>query len=165
MSAWHANYAIMNEDIDILTCYLAVHPVTSLLEFGPGRSTKFFAEQGLKRIVTFEHDTQYIGIANNHLGHFPAVKIYRYFNDNVGIAEPEGLEHHFDLGFVDGPSYSEPFSRAHSCDFVSRRCKAWFLHDSARDGEKMTLERFKQRGWKVTQYPTPRGLALVEKGT
>lgn len=163
--SWDRNFAITDEDIPHISAYIRENQVATVLEVGPGRSTELFLRLGCLRIVSLEHNQMFAELAAKLFAYAPAVRVLLYTNDEhrpiPDSLVPKGER--FDLGFVDGPGYTEPFSRMQTCSFIGKHCNAFFLHDSLRAGEQATIRSFVDRGWMRTDYATPRGLTLLKK--
>ena len=137
----------------------------SILEFGPGDSTEYFANLGMQ-ITTCEHDQHWYDVAQERFKDTPNVRVLKFENE-LPVPPIEGLGdlEKFDVGFVDAPQgYStikatgfrrkkfpgqEDCSRLNTCLAALGRCKVVFLHDIGRGLERATLGRLNAMGFDI----------------
>jgi len=165
-----SDYALLMQqvkDLEAKTC----------LEFGPGISTLALIESGLERVVTLEHDPEWLDANIERFKDYPQVEVRRYQDEPIVLAD---VDEDFDMAFVDSPKgYVHPMknvrgvrkrhpgqedcSRLNSCLFALDHAPVVFLHDSQRPLERGTLGRLNAMGHKVTQLPSKVGMARIDR--
>jgi DNA-binding transcriptional LysR family regulator len=146
------------------------------LEFGPGISTFALIEAGVEKIVTLEHNDEWLSKALEQFKDYPQVEVRPYVDEPVALAD---VEEDFDVAFVDSPkghthkviealgvrkvhSGMEDCSRFNTCLFALDRAPIVYLHDAYRPLERGTLGRLNALGHKhefIAQ--TKRGIAKI----
>jgi hypothetical protein len=148
----------------------------SCLEFGPGITTLALIEAGVEKIVTLEHDLEWLGEKIEQFKDYPQVSVGRYHDEPIVLAD---VEEDFDMAFVDSPqgfTHAMPgrkprvahpgfkdCSRLNTCLFALDRAPVVFLHDSIRPLERGTLGRLNAMGYKITQLPSKVGMARIDR--
>jgi hypothetical protein len=130
----------------------------SVLEFGPGASTRLFLEAGVSRILTCEYSDRWLRRAVREWGDEPRVEVRRFLNEPEATIRGERIGA-FDLAFADSPIGSnrreklagqEECSRLNTTLLALLHAPVVLLHDCHRPGEQATLERVKAKGYRVT---------------
>lgn len=143
----------------------------SVLEFGPGASTRVFLDAGVERIVTCEYSDRWLRTAERDWRDEPRVEVRRFLNDPQASVGGPALEA-FDLAFVDSPvgdRHREKLAGQRDCSRLNTTRLALLhapvvlLHDCHRPGEQATLERVKAEGHRV-RVLSPGEAAEVGKG-
>jgi hypothetical protein len=144
------------------------------LEFGPGASTLALVDAGLEKIVTLEHDPDWLATQADKFKDLSQVRVARYVDDPIVTADENG---EFDIAFVDSPQGfhyripgrvsrkrhpgQEDCSRLNTCLFALDHAPVVILHDATRPLERGTLGRLNALGHKVTMLPS--GMARIER--
>ncbi len=142
----------------------------SVLEFGPGESTRAFIEAGCKRIATCEYQDVWADRARQWTREFPQVELHAYANTPT-ISIPSLDAEQFDLAFVDSPlgtsdrqklKGQEECSRLNTTLYALTHAKIVLLHDARRPGEQNTLNRIRKMCFTVEMIDTERGIAKIQ---
>lgn len=151
----------------------------SCLEFGPGISTLALIEAGVERIVTCEHDPEWLERAKEQFKPFPQVTVIPYLDEPIATADL-GSER-FDFAFVDSPKGYNPrpnlpkggrkvhpgqedCSRLNTCLLALEHTDIAYLHDAKRPLERGTLGRLNALGFKITMLNlSVGGFARIER--
>jgi hypothetical protein len=145
----------------------------SILEFGPGASTEFFAKLGLN-VTTVEHMQQWYEAALERFKDFPNVRVLKG-EDEIPFTV-KGLESNerFDLAFVDAPQGYRPIRKVHkgyedcsrfnSTLLALQHAPVVLLHDTTRALERGTLNRLNRMGYKIKFIKVLYGMARITHG-
>lgn len=148
------------------------------LEFGPGYSTLALIEAGLDRIVSLEHNDEWLDKMAIRFADYPQVEVKRYQDEPEATADLG--DESFDVAFVDSPqgfTYEikgrigrkkhpgqEDCSRLNTCILALKHAPVVYLHDARRPLERGTLQRLNAMGHRVMQLKSKSGLARIERG-
>lgn len=145
----------------------------SVIEFGPGGSTYAFIEAGCEKIVTCEHDDEWLAKAEKRFAEYDQVQVLRYRNEPKVVVEGLHGRASFDLAFVDSPlgvagkrlehPGQEGCARLNTLEYALKRAPVVLLHDAHRDGEQASLERIKADGHKVEMIPGRGNMARITR--
>jgi predicted O-methyltransferase YrrM len=154
-------WAILSEDYAFLERFAQEMGLRRVVEFGPGDSTLAFLDAGVEGIISYEHDECWLEQAKRKFLGMPEVRLE--FCDEDSLPELNSLEEAPDFVLVDGPSYraGQERSRWKQCLWALETCGAFILHDAKRGGEQATLTAMRERGLRVMEIPTRKGMALV----
>jgi hypothetical protein len=158
-------FSVSQMECERLADFVRQNNIKSVLEFGPGASTWYFADVGCD-VVSLEYDEKWFRRYKQAFQDVPNVRILKFTNAST-VLVPELGNRTFDFAFVDSPVgtlYKER-SRLNSCEFVAERTSQWMLHDSQRVAERQTLDEFAIRGWRVEPVPDSPKLSLVKRNT
>ncbi len=160
-----SSFSVSQAECERLADFVQQNKIKSVLEFGPGASTWYFADAGCE-VVSLEYDEKWFQRCQHAFRDVPNVRILRFTNSSP-IRVPQLVNRTFDFAFVDSPvgSLYKERSRFNSCEFAAERTNQWMLHDAQRVGERQTLEEFEARGWRVEPVPVSPKLSLVRRGT
>jgi hypothetical protein len=163
--------------VDYAQLMLLAQGAKSVLEFGPGISTLALIEAGVPKIVSLEHDPEWLETQKEKFKDYPQVTIAQYA-DTVPVGADEIAFQDFDLAFVDSPQGFhhappgrkprvrhpgfEDCSRLNTCLFALEQAPIVYLHDGYRSLERATLGRLNAMGHKFTYLPS--GIARIERG-
>ena len=144
----------------------------SILEFGPGTSTRLFLTTDVERIVSCEYIDKWLKVAKEQFADEPRVEILKFTDTFPVVVEGLGDEK-FDMAFVDAPKgwpienrfkhvgYEE-CSRLNTVLFALERAPVVYLHDAYRPLERGTLGRLHRMGYQAEFIkPTKIGLARI----
>jgi hypothetical protein len=143
--------------------------VDSVLEFGPGESTKALIEAGVREIVTVEHNDKWFEVARRTLKAHKNITLLRYHDAPV-VEMPEIQGRLFDLAIVDSPPGAgnrsrivhpgqEGLSRFNTLKFACEHAKIVMLHDADRPDDVASIERL-GFAWRLVGQK----FALIETG-
>jgi len=163
---------IEDDDATALHQIVQDHKIKSLLEFGPGYSTHAFLCAGVERIVSCEHDPNWLATARGLFATEKRVTILPYTNTPVVAVNLEGQT--FDAAFVDSPEGSakarvvhrgqEDLSRYNTLRAALIHAPLAFLHDARRPLEQAALARLVAEGvaeWDM--FATTKGIARLRR--
>ena len=155
------SFSVSQTECERLADFVRQNDIKSVLEFGPGASTWYFADAGCE-VVSLECDEKWYRHFKSAFKDVPNVHIVPFTNA-THISVPELENRRFDFAFVDSPvgaSYKS-HSRLNACDFVSKRTDQWMLHDSQRASERQTIDEFKAQGWHIQELADLPKMSLV----
>jgi hypothetical protein len=145
----------------------------SILEFGPGASTEFFAKLGLQ-VTTVEHSEKWFEAAVERFKDYPNVRVLKGEDEMPFRVEGMGSYERYDLAFVDAPQGYEPLRKAHpgyeDCSrfnttmLALQHAPVVLLHDTVRSLERGTLNRLNRMGYKIEFIKVPYGMARITHG-
>lgn len=146
----------------------------TVLEFGPGVSTLALIEAGCERIVSCEHDEDYLAKACAQFKEHRQVSLHQYRNAVEVHVQGVSPEKRFDLAFVDSPvgmearravrlPGQEECSRYNTCMYALARAPIVLLHDAKREAERHTLARLATDGYLIEMIDTPKGIARITR--
>lgn len=138
----------------------------SVVEFGPGHSTKAFLEAGVEEIVGLEHNDEWFETMVERFKDNPRVSIKRYWNEAPVARVPDDVSgRQFDIAFVDSPKGNfgprvalpgqEDCSRLNTCLAALQLAPVVYLHDAIRPLERGTLGYLHRLGCKFTFVDGP----------
>lgn len=158
------------KDLEYFRTEVSMLGAKTLLEFGPGDSTEFFASLGL-HVTTVEHEDRWYEAAKERFKDNPNVRVLKG-EDEMPFRVPElEPDTKFDLAFVDAPQGYAPKRKVHKgyedCSryntamFALERCPVVLLHDTIRPLERGTLNRLNRMGYQVDLVAVPYGMARI----
>lgn len=145
----------------------------TVLEFGPGASTKAFLDAGVEKIVTCEYIDKWLEVAREQFKDEKRVTVLKFHDEIPVVVEGLGDET-FDIGFVDAPKGFNPARKIHEgfadCSRLNTllhaldRCKVVLLHDAMRPLERASLFRVWATGLVNIEFIQTRiGMARITK--
>jgi hypothetical protein len=157
-------------DINLFKFEIASLNARSILEFGPGDSTEFFASLGLQ-VTTVEHMEKWYLVAKERFKDYPNVRVLKGEDEMPFTVEGLGSFEKFDLAFVDAPQGYYPLRKIHAgyedCSrfntalFALQHAPVVLLHDATRPCERATLNRLHLMGYKIEIINVPYGAARI----
>lgn len=162
---------IMLDDEKALTQLVKHHGAQSILEFGPGASTRIFLATGVQRIISCEHTDIWAAKARELYKDDPRVLLLKYHNSPADkfTAPWSGDAPKIDLAFVDSPQGYKPAhledgkARWNTLRFALQFAPVVAMHDAKRPGEQASLDWCKAQGYTVTMLDTQKGIAVVTR--
>lgn len=160
-------------DVELLKSEIARLGAKTVLEFGPGSSTKLFAELGLN-VTTIEHMERWYQVALEMFKDYPNVRVLKGEDEMPFVAHGLGADERFDFAFVDAPQGYKPLRKIHpGYEDTSRfnttllalqHSPVVLLHDATRPCERGTLMRLHRMGYAFEYIPNPYGVARITHG-
>jgi len=157
-------------DLALFTSEVERLGAKSILEFGPGDSTEFFAKMGLQ-VTTCEHDQHWYEVAVERFKDMPNVRVLKCEDEMPVVVHGLGDDERFDLAFVDAPQGYRPRRKIHKgyedCSrfnttlFALQHATVALLHDTQRPAERGTLNRLHLMGYKIELINVPYGVARI----
>lgn len=141
-----------DEDRAALLSELREIDAPTVLEFGPGESTKVFFEHGVKMLVSLEHDARWLQRARGALAPLKPAgttwALWAYVNEpKISHIYVDPMR--FDLALVDSPQANawgwarlpgqEKLARYNTLSYAVERAQVVLLHDANRIGERESL--------------------------
>ncbi len=157
------SFSVSQTECERLADFVRQNDIKSVLEFGPGASTWYFADSGCD-VVSLEYDEKWYQHHQRAFRDVPNVRILKFTNSSP-IRVPELGDRTFDFAFVDSPvgTLYKEHSRLNACEFVAEKTSQWMLHDSQRAAERQTLDEFKARGWRIDSVADSPKLGFVRR--
>lgn len=155
-------FPITELDEVALTQIVTQYAVHTVLEFGPGRSTKVFLRLGCL-IDTYECNRQWFNHYQTIFYNDKRVQFHWFGLGDYPIKD-ETPGKQWDIAFIDAPpgQYSS-VSRLNSALFAFPRSRLLAIHDSKRVRERQLIAVLKDLGCSVLAwFDTERGICLLE---
>jgi hypothetical protein len=157
--------AVPDNDLDLLRRLVKQFAVQTVVEFGPGRSTYVFLNEGC-RVWSYEYDPKYLAKITKALGTHERLTLQPFVNASQVTFEPPPGK--VDLVFVDSPSQHHSPGMPKTCRLdvtlaATRLSDRILLHDAKRPGEKGTSAELVRRGWTSVFLKSQLGMFLFER--
>jgi hypothetical protein len=154
--------SILEDDARVIETVMHFHEVNTVLEFGPGESTRLFKKYGAYLIDTLEDNETYFDLLVDEFSDAIETTVFKYTPTREGRVF--GLQESYDMAFVDGPVGTPFMSRISTVLFALQKSGLVLLHDSDRLGERQTLKYLEDHGHRITHFGTQKGIAMITYG-
>lgn len=130
--------SIDRQEWDQLCHFITEHKIRTILEFGPGISSKLFSAL-CPTVHSIEEDPNW--------------------RKKCTTCVDKPILQNYDMAFVDGPKGTVKKSRYHSVALAKQYTKLIIFHDTKRQGEKETITGL-LANWERTEFASKRGLTI-----
>lgn len=148
---------IADDDADALRAIVRDNRISSVLEFGPGASTRVLLEAGADRVTTCENDPHLFRAARLHFCQDSRVAVVHYMlGGDIAVPKLDGKA--FDAAYINAPDGD----RMNTLRCALRACGLVFVQDAKRSDRMSTLGRIADEGFAMCEMiDTAKGIAAV----